>query len=571
MMSHPGSEYTRHICFRRGHRVRQPSDALPARPTPVNWGAIISGTWYRRHRPGCNAGILKKDMRSKRFIGIALTVCLLGVTLAGFPSSPAEALSTNPNDYYSYTYTFTFSKTTVAAGEPFSVMVSGQATCIQELPVSVSATMSSKIVARDQQSGAEVVLNPSYTLSYSDFPRKKGDTVQVSVEVPLVFPADSASGSYSVVGQILQAKARVLGLIDIDVKGYLPSQQVMGTVTCTSSGGGGGGGGALIGGMEKRESVTNLTKYQNEDGEMKENVEAMSVDGRVKVEIQQGVKMRSAQGTIANGVAILEMDKKREPSPPAGGFVIGKTYNLGPDGATFSEPVRLTFSFDLYPLPEGIKAKDLFIAWWNERDAKWVPLKDCEVNETANTVSGMTDHFTVFSIIAMPEPETAPATTPVTTSPASTPAPSATQTTTPPSSTPSATSFTVGGIIITPGLPVAGQDISVTAVVSNTSNAPSICAVILAVDGVETASQSISLEGHSSQQVSFTMPPLAAGDHAVSVNNISRNFTVRAAESLPKPLNWWLVAAYVSAGILAGVGIAIGLAIRKSRGVRDRS
>jgi hypothetical protein len=144
-----------------------------------------------------------------------------------FPAQKTYALSID--DYFVYTYNFTFSKTTVTGSETFYVTVNGQATCIKDLPLTVSeAYVEAKVVANP--AGNEVVLNSSYILSYADFPSKAGETASTSVQVTLSFPVGSAAGTYTITGYIVNAKIKVLG-IDFNVKVYLPASQAMGSVT----------------------------------------------------------------------------------------------------------------------------------------------------------------------------------------------------------------------------------------------------------------------------------------------------------------------------------------------------
>jgi hypothetical protein len=169
---------------------------------------------------------------------------LVGVLFITGATRPILALSVD--DYFTYTYSFVFSKTNIIGSETFMVMVSGQAICVQDLPLPVStASVVSKVVARHTKMGTEIILNPRYSIRYdSGFPSQKGQTASASVQVPLSFPNGSPAGVYDITGQILEAKVSVL-VITIDVAGYLPSTQTMGTVTYTPSNTGGSGGGTV--------------------------------------------------------------------------------------------------------------------------------------------------------------------------------------------------------------------------------------------------------------------------------------------------------------------------------------
>jgi hypothetical protein len=176
----------------------------------------------------------------RRLITTIMMGTIIGVLFLTGTMQPVLALSID--DYFTYNYSFVFSKTNIVGSETFIVTVSGQAICVQNLPLPVStASIVSKVVARHTQTGMEVILNPSYSIRYdSGFPSQKGQIASASAQVPLTFPSSSPAGTYDIIGQILEAKISVL-VITIDVAGYLPSAQAMGTVTYTTSITGGGG------------------------------------------------------------------------------------------------------------------------------------------------------------------------------------------------------------------------------------------------------------------------------------------------------------------------------------------
>jgi hypothetical protein len=184
-------------------------------------------------------------MRIKQLIAAVMLGGITGIMFCVFAAAPVAALSVS--DYFTYGYSFTFSKTNITGGEAFTVIVTGQATCVQNLPMPVSAAdIVSKVVAKNQQTGAEMVLNPSYSIRYDNsFPNHTGQTASVTIQVPLSFPADSVSGVYNVIGVLTDAHVVSLG-ISFPAKEYLPPTQAMGTVTYTAPSTGGGGGGVFV-------------------------------------------------------------------------------------------------------------------------------------------------------------------------------------------------------------------------------------------------------------------------------------------------------------------------------------
>jgi hypothetical protein len=84
---------------------------------------------------------------------------------------------------------------------------------------------------------------------------------------------------------------------------------------------------------------------------------------------------------------------------------------MGPDGAQFNPAIEIKMTFNKANIPAGIKASQLFLAFFD--GSNWVKL-DSLVDEATNTVAASVSHFTEFAIIAPAPPATpAPAPSPV--------------------------------------------------------------------------------------------------------------------------------------------------------------
>ena len=153
--------------------------------------------------------------------------------------------------------------------------------------------------------------------------------------------------------------------------------------------------------------VTKVSDYVDAKGVFKQNVTAKSANNKVSTTIKQGTKGLTKEGKPLSEISILEMAKP--PTPPKGGHVIGLAYDFGPDGATFSKPITITFNYNPDDLPDGVNAEDLVIAiWdenvWNEDTGDWgVWVELPSVVDTVNkTVTATVDHFTAFAVIVPP-------------------------------------------------------------------------------------------------------------------------------------------------------------------------
>lgn len=61
--------------------------------------------------------------------------------------------------------------------------------------------------------------------------------------------------------------------------------------------------------------------------------------------------------------------------------------------------VSLTFTYDPENLPEGVAESDISLGYFDDTAGTWRAVSNIVVNEESNTVTGTTDHFTVFSLI----------------------------------------------------------------------------------------------------------------------------------------------------------------------------
>jgi hypothetical protein len=165
--------------------------------------------------------------RAIRYLWASL---MLAVAFCLIITSPATAQDDlKENFQFSYEQV-SFDKSEIQGGEVFHATIAGRVTCTKNLPISASeAGITSRVIAVHGVTGTEVTLNPSYTAAIKPFPSRKGETAEVSQAVPLQFPAKAEAGDYNVIGEIVEARVKVL-FAWIDVTGYLPQNQSMGTV-----------------------------------------------------------------------------------------------------------------------------------------------------------------------------------------------------------------------------------------------------------------------------------------------------------------------------------------------------
>jgi len=121
------------------------------------------------------------------------------------------------------------------------------------------------------------------------------------------------------------------------------------------------------------------------------------------------------------------------PVPPAQNALV--MYDFGPTGATFSQNITITMKYDPAKLPANVTASSLVIAYYDTASGQWINLSNIVVDPVNHTVSGQTNHFTQFAVLAnlIIQPVVTPTPTPTkspsptvaaTPPPAATPSPS---------------------------------------------------------------------------------------------------------------------------------------------------
>lgn len=166
---------------------------------------------------------------------------------------------------------------------------------------------------------------------------------------------------------------------------------------------------------------------------------------------------------------------------------------MGPQGATFSQPIQLTFIYSGYPIPAGVAEEDLIIAYWDATTGQWVPLDDCVVDTTTKRITGTVTHFTPFTVIGYP------------------PAPA---------------NYAVSNLTVTPSTIVAGASVTISATVTNNGGSSGTYSVVLKINGTEEAKKDITLEAGGSETVDFPVTRSAASPYNVDVNGQTASFVV---------------------------------------------
>jgi hypothetical protein len=151
----------------------------------------------------------------------------------------------------------------------------------------------------------------------------------------------------------------------------------------------------------------NISSVVDIQGRFTQPAAAISADNTVQININAGVTGLTKDGLPLSQISLVSM--ANSPVPQAQTNLIGLTYNLGPDGATFSPPILLTFNFDPAALAPGVDPQTLALAYYDSATGLWINLPNIAVDTVNYTVAATTSHFTPFSIAArIPVLTTAP-------------------------------------------------------------------------------------------------------------------------------------------------------------------
>ncbi len=413
---------------------------------------------------------LRYPTRNIRWI-LAFIVVVTGLALV--KPTPVYALSIG--DYFSYSYSIQLSQTEVYRGEAFSATVSGEATCKKNLPFGANpnaASVTSRITAYHDTTGDVVVLNSGYTVTLDSFPGDPGDSVQDSVVVPLTFPQNSQPGTYTIIGEIVTAKVRV-AFIWLDVTRYLPTSQVLGSITC-------------------------FTRYISETGEFLMRYTAKSADSRAAVTLQAGTIGLTQQGNPLDEITVNE--NPDSPPPPADSEAVGLAYDFGPEGASFDQPVTIRLGYEDALLPENVAEKKLCIATWDTQLEEWV-LLDSTVDITNNIITTEVTHFSLYTILAYTRPA----------------------------------SFNTSDLSISPQEAASGEKVVISTVVTNTGDLTGIYQLVLKINGEVYYVRSARLDGGDSATESFPVYWDTPGTHTVEIAGLTGTFTIEPDETVSTP------------------------------------
>jgi len=311
--------------------------------------------------------------------------------------------------------------------------------------------------------------------------------------------------------------------------------------------GGGGGGGTLPFGTVGTNLFGSVADFLiNEAGVILETITATSADGNLILTIPSGTTALDKDGNPLS--TLTSAVDPSPPAPPEGANIIELAYNFGPAGATFDPAITFEYTYDPAEIPEGVAEGDLVLAYYDEVAGEWVELPST-VDPLTHTITASVSHFTTFAIIAPPAPPP--------------PAPAA---------------FSVTNLSVKPLEVQPEEAVTIAVSVANTGGTEGSYTVVLKINGVKEAEESVTVAAGGSQDVSFTLSKEDAGSYSVAVDGLSASFTVVAPVAVaPTPpeeeatptlapeeeLNWPMIGGIIGAVVV--ILVIVFVARRRTR------
>ena len=151
--------------------------------------------------------------------------------------------------------------------------------------------------------------------------------------------------------------------------------------------------------------VASFTDVVTPAGVFTQSITTKSADGGVVLLIIKGTVGKTKESTALSVISVTPLTI----SPPllsTNSSLIGLSYSLEPDGATFNPPINVILTYDPTAIPQFINENDLVVAYYEKANNIWVRLEDSIVDTVNHSVSVRASHFTPFAIMGTFSPWT---------------------------------------------------------------------------------------------------------------------------------------------------------------------
>jgi uncharacterized repeat protein (TIGR02543 family) len=271
-----------------------------------------------------------------------------------------------------------------------------------------------------------------------------------------------------------------------------------------ASGGGdlpvGGGGGTVI--IPGGPGTTQLTPYTNSSGLFVLETAVKSEDNMVMLYISKGVLGQTKEKVPLKSVQVIPISS---PGPVSQGYrLIGKTYEITPEGANFSPSISLAIYYDLTSLPGDIDIDSISIVFFNSDTSSWETIPSI-LDKTESSFTASINHFSIFTLSGK-EKES-----PVITIPPWVEQPH----------------FSISDLSVNPALASYEQTISISINVNNSGKVSGEFEATLKINGTVESRKSSSIAAGADAVIVFYVTRNEPGDYIVDINGMNASFSIK--------------------------------------------
>jgi PKD repeat protein len=163
-----------------------------------------------------------------------------------------------------------------------------------------------------------------------------------------------------------------------------------------SSGGGGSGAGqtTVASGATPPDQSKTVKIYSNEEGTITQATTLPSTDGLAKISLDLGIVARDSNGKPLESLSITRIPNLPATPPKPTLSFAGMAYEIGPDGATFSPSISLSFT-----IPQEQGGQDYVIHEYDHATGTWLELPS-RYDPQTGTITVQVSHLCCFALFA---------------------------------------------------------------------------------------------------------------------------------------------------------------------------
>ena len=164
----------------------------------------------------------------------------------------------------------------------------------------------------------------------------------------------------------------------------------------TTTTGGGGGGSVVAGGGTPQ--LLDLSRVMDAGGVLQDDYTTDLKYGSsvITVSMKKGTRALQSDGFPLTAISVTAPVMLASAPSAVKPMLVCE---LGPTGATFSQPVTFIYSFDATQLPDGAGVSDLYIAYFNPATSTWDKC-DYSLDGENFRITGHFSHFSMYAVFA---------------------------------------------------------------------------------------------------------------------------------------------------------------------------